>query len=190
MFYDPNTAFSLPSNHIKCFFLDDRDVMWIGSSKHGVGYVNLSESPFENILLPGAPDVGCIIEDSTDGSMWLGCDGMGVARLMPDGSFRTVLSGSGIDRVISGCTGRDGTIWWGTFGNGVFCQQGMTLRRLADIVGAGAQADMPQQVRKACSLTVAVTSGSRHSVREYTAMALTACCGVSMSETRLCSPII
>lgn len=126
IYRDIDNPFSLPNNHIGCFYIDQSDIMWVGTSKLGVAYTNLHNITFETYRLPKQEDVNCIIEDKK-GNLWLGFDGEGIACYnksqeryilfsKKEGSIPT-------DMIVCSFMDSKGRIWFGSYGNGVFYEQ-------------------------------------------------------------------
>lgn len=84
-----DNPFSLPNNHICCFYKDHSDIMWVGTSKLGATFTSLHNVTFETCRLPQQEDVSCLVEDK-DGNLWLGFDGEGLAYY--DRKKTTILS--------------------------------------------------------------------------------------------------
>ena len=78
--YEKNNRFSIPTNHIDCFYHDRQNIMWVGTSKRGVAYTCLDNTFFKRQNTSGQDDVSCILEDRA-GNIWLGSDGDGITRI-------------------------------------------------------------------------------------------------------------
>lgn len=117
------SAFSLPTNHISCFYSDDDNIMWVGTSKVGVCYASLHGLLFRPHLFKIAADTKCISKD-VNGNIWFGFDGEGLAcsRLKGDAySFFSKEEGNApSNMVVSSYLGDDGRLWFGTYGDGPF----------------------------------------------------------------------
>ena len=114
--------YSISSNHINCLYLDDQDIMWVGTSKRGISYACLSGTHFEKFDAGGLDDISCMQEDG-DGGLWFGTDGDGLIHRRPSGEFRTYRKESGAipgDLIVCSFTDSRGRVWFGTFGDGVF----------------------------------------------------------------------
>src|SRR5699024_2475515 len=55
--YEKNNRFSIPTNHIDCFYHDRQNIMWVGTSKRGVAYTCLDNTFFERQNTAGQDDV-------------------------------------------------------------------------------------------------------------------------------------
>ena len=113
--------YPLPSNHIISFFKDDDNVMWIGMSKRGIAYVDLSPQPFNINRMAGKEDISCMIDDG-QGNIWIGYDGDGVVRLDKDGKQTYYNKGNGTmpsNLITCSLLDQSGTLWLGTFGDGI-----------------------------------------------------------------------
>lgn len=121
--YKKDNPFSLPTNHINCFYKDKQDIVWVGTSKLGLAYTNLNNIFFERDKQADLNDVSCIIEDDK-GNLWLGSDGEGL--LFVDYSknkknlYTTKNENIPSDLIICSFHDSKNRIWFGTFGGGVF----------------------------------------------------------------------
>lgn len=121
-----DNPFSLPSNHINCFYKDSQDIMWIGTSKQGVAFTCLDNVSFEICRTPVQEDISCIQED-TKGYLWLGFDGKGLARYDQRDKtyqlFTTDNSNIPSNLIIGSNLDSKGRMWFGSYGNGVFYEE-------------------------------------------------------------------
>jgi ligand-binding sensor domain-containing protein/signal transduction histidine kinase len=110
------TPSPLVSNTVLSIFADDSKDLWIGTQ---VGMIRLSPTPVRVLLLPASADsdFGTVSLD-TDGSLWAASnqvvhvqDGVAVSHRFP---------GVGNAHVRNVFRTRDGTLWVGTDGSGVF----------------------------------------------------------------------
>ena len=119
----PKKLYSLPSNHITCFFKDDNGIMWVGTSKQGVIYTSLNSNVFENHNFENKEDISCITEDDK-GILWLGFDGEGIARIdQITGKQTNYKAKNGeipSDLIVCSFKDSQNRIWWGSFGYGAF----------------------------------------------------------------------
>lgn len=117
--YDP---FKLADNHIVCFYKDmDASVIWVGTSKQGAVYANLTQLPISLIPMPGGEDVSCITQDETS-RLWMGFDSQGIG-IYNDGIVeRLQAQDGGITSNQVVCTYRDadGRQWWGSYGGALY----------------------------------------------------------------------
>lgn len=120
--YDQNNTFSIPSNHINCFYFDRQNIMWVGTSKRGIGYTVIDESFFERCTLTNEDDISCILEEQ-NGNLWFGSDGEGISKVDAATGKTTVFNfekGSlPEDLVVCSFYDSRGRIWVGTYGGGV-----------------------------------------------------------------------
>lgn len=120
--YDPQNPFSIPSNHIKCFYHDAQEIMWVGTSKRGIGYAALENSLFQRNNVSNKDDISCILEDHS-GNLWFGSDGEGITKVDILRFKQTVFNykNGGIPENLVVCSFIDskGKIWVGTYGGGV-----------------------------------------------------------------------
>ena len=117
---------SLPSNHIGCFYKDMQNVMWIGTTKWGATYVDLSPQFFKMTKYEGREDVSCLTQDK-QGNIWIGYDGDGMARVSPTGNvtfYNKESSSMPSDIVTCSLSDREGHLWVGTFGAGILSFDG------------------------------------------------------------------
>lgn len=118
--------FTLPSNHISCFYRDAQNLMWIGTSKRGAAFTDLSPHVFDLTPLKNNEDVSCVSEDK-QGNIWVGFDGNGIVCLSPNGT-KTVYNKKNalLDNNLVTCSliDHNGHLWVGTYGDGVFCFDG------------------------------------------------------------------
>ena len=121
--YEKNNRFSIPTNHIDCFYHDRQNIMWVGTSKRGVAYTCLDNTFFERQNTAGQDDVSCILEDRV-GNIWLGSDGDGITRIdAVTGRLTQYNHQNGtIAESLIVCSYLDSKdrIWFGTYGGGVF----------------------------------------------------------------------
>lgn len=123
---DSEAPFSLPSNHINCFYKDNQDIMWIGTTKQGVAFTRLNNTAFEICSTPEQEDISCLLEDK-DGYLWIGYDGKGLARydneLKTYKLFDTKNSSIPSDLIIGSYLDSKGKIWFGSYGGSIFYEQ-------------------------------------------------------------------
>ncbi len=120
-----DNPFSLPNNHISCFYKDRSEIMWVGTSKLGVTFACLYNVKFESSQLFQQEDISCLIEDQ-HGNLWLGFDGEGLAfydKRKEEYTYFTQKKNS-IPSDIIVCSYKDskGRTWFGSYGNGAFYQ--------------------------------------------------------------------
>lgn len=121
--HERNNPFSLPCNHIYCFYKDDQDAMWVGTAKRGVAYTKLNNVHVERNNGIELDDISCMLEDDL-GNIWLGSDGEGIMRvnIQTGQSVHYTNSNSDIPINLIICSYLDskGRIWFGTYGGGAF----------------------------------------------------------------------
>ncbi len=106
----------LVSNTVLSIFADDRNDMWSGTQ---VGMIRLSRTPVHVLLLPAAADsdFGTVSLD-TDGSLWAASNEL--VHIQGNQAVPTRLPGVGDAHVRNVLRARDGTLWVGTDGSGVY----------------------------------------------------------------------
>ena len=124
---------SLPSNHISSLLIDN-GLLWVGTSKVGVAVTHLGGFSFSVIQTPFAEDIGFMAQDA-QGRLWVGYDGRGLV-CMEDGSHPSLVYHTGnsplaSNLVIGGRMAKDGNVYVGTYGGGIYRLDGKgTLERL------------------------------------------------------------
>ena len=137
---EDNNEFSLACNHISVFYKDSQDAMWIGSGKQGVSYTYINENMFQLFRLKGKEDVSCMVED-TQGNLWIGFDGGGLAKTDSNGNTSYYYKGNGglpTNLVTCSLIDKDGGLWIGTYGEGVLRLKGNKFERLQLPANSGA----------------------------------------------------
>ena len=106
----------LVSNTVLSIFADDSNNLWIGTE---VGLIHLTRTPIHVVLLPGAADsdFGTVSLDR-DGSLWAAANQL--VHLKGDRSLPVRIAGMGNAHVRNVLRTRDGTLWMGTDGSGLF----------------------------------------------------------------------
>ena len=106
----------LVSNTVLSIFTDDMGNLWIGTE---VGLIHLSRSPVHVLLLPGAADsdFGTVSLDA-DGSLWAASNLL--VHVKGDRTLADRLPGLQNAHVRNVLRARDGTLWLGTDGSGLF----------------------------------------------------------------------
>lgn len=121
--YEKDNPFSLPSNHMGCFYKDNQDIIWVGTSKRGIAYTSLNNISFERDNASGLIDISCITEDD-NGNLWLGSDGEGLVRINTALNNRIHFNAKKGDiptnLIISSFLDSKNRIWFGTYGGGTF----------------------------------------------------------------------
>jgi ligand-binding sensor domain-containing protein/signal transduction histidine kinase len=110
------TPSPLVSNTVLSIFADDSKNLWIGTQ---VGMSRLSRTPVHVLLLPEAADsdFGTVSLD-TDGSLWAASNH--VVHVEGNQAFPARFPGVGDAHVRNVLRARDGTLWIGTDGSGIF----------------------------------------------------------------------
>jgi len=121
----------LPTNHLGYVYKGANNILWVGTTKSGVAYTKLDNPVFlrDNILQHA--DVKCFIEGA-DRSLWLGLDGEGLVHIHPATGQHTIyskrLGTAPSDIFICGLQRHNGTILFGTYGDGIAIADGQGIR--------------------------------------------------------------
>lgn len=131
--HDPSDLNSLSSDHIRTIFRDSKGVLWVGTMNGGLnklidrGYGKERFEHFSLDSLGGGPiNTVDIIHEDPSGNLWLGCSAglclfdrkAGKFLLyVADTSNRDSLHMTNINAIASD---PDGTIWFGTWADGLF----------------------------------------------------------------------
>lgn len=124
--YDVDDERGLPNNTINVLYEDEGGVMWIGTYKKSVAYYD------EGIFKFGINHLGDIncLEESNDGSLWLGTNDAGLIRWNPKTDEKKLYAyspgGNSIasNVIVSLLQAKDGRLWIGTFWEGLDCFDG------------------------------------------------------------------
>lgn len=116
---------ALTSDNVACIISDHRGAMWLGHYKKGVSVTHPSFGLFDNHE-GDYRDVGALL-CASDGTLWLGSDGFGVYTekngfVTKQPIPNTIASGIAEDK--------NGGIWVGTYGEGIYYLKGNTVRNL------------------------------------------------------------
>ena len=123
---DENDYRSLSHNTVYSLYADRDGLMWAGTYKKGVSYYDESIFKFDRYPLG---DVNCI-EEAEEGQLWLGTNEQGI--LLWDkakGIVKTYHPEQNKDlAIVSLLKASDGTLWAGTFNNGLYSIKGGNVR--------------------------------------------------------------
>ena len=122
------SAYSISNSELKCLFLDDNNILWIGTSNDGINKCRLSDDFFsyydynaENSKGLSGKVVTSMLED-LDGNIWFSLYDGGISifnqtthQFKPLNSDNSQLSSN---KVLDLHQGADGTIWAGTWTGG------------------------------------------------------------------------
>lgn len=133
----PYNKRSIAHNSIKCSYVDDTGIVWIGTHKNGISYYSKSIYKFgidhlnyfrriDNFK----PDVNSIIKDG-DVNIWVGSNGSGLVRVdTKTGGYhlyrhdpRDAASLTN-NVIVSLCAAKNGKLWIGTYLSGLDCFNG------------------------------------------------------------------
>lgn len=119
----PGNHFSLPDNHINCFYKDHMNTIWIGTAKQGVAVASLNRTTFNVYQMSDRFDVKTIQEDR-HGNLWIGFDGYGLICYNPHDNTHISYTSSQkqipSDIIVCSCLDNRDRMWFGSFGNGAF----------------------------------------------------------------------
>lgn len=123
--YDP---FILADNHIVCLYKDeDASVIWVGTSKQGAVFANLTQLSIRLLSMPAGEDVSCITEDAA-GRLWMGFDNQGIGIFEGEAIKRMKADNGSIstNQVVCTFTDSNGRQWWGSYGGALYYIKGGT----------------------------------------------------------------
>lgn len=124
--------FSLPNDHVRCLYWGKDNVLWIGTTKMGVAYGRLGNQIFKTHRMPIIADVKDFMTDG-QGRFWMCLDGQGLLRAEGEPPTYAIYSkkrgNSPSDIFICSHERRDGTLLFGTYGNGILTLRGNALVR-------------------------------------------------------------
>ncbi len=139
---------TISNNSINCVYIDDVDLIWIGTYKKGISYYGESLFKFaledftEYKLTRNFDSDITYIQPDNQGYIWLGTNGNGLMRwnrvtgekrlYEPDPDSPHGLS-SGV--IVGMCAARDGKLWIGTYLGGLNCFDGQRFKRYMPEVG-------------------------------------------------------
>lgn len=116
---NPADDLSLPDNTLQCVYVDNAGIVWLGMYRIGLAHYYRGQNQF-GLLHIG--DV-CAMTQATDGSLWAGTNDSGIKHYNFNTGSVDVLSSSkcglGSDVVVSCVTGKDGSLWFGSFQGGL-----------------------------------------------------------------------
>ena len=116
------TDYHLTDNHIGSFYIDAAlSTLWVGTTKQGVAYADLQQTPFSVLHMPMDEDISCLLVDST-GCLWMGFDSQGIGRTNLLHSPNDILHSTDIPskQVISSMLDSKGRLWWGSYEGPLF----------------------------------------------------------------------
>ena len=133
--YIPSVSQDISRWKVHSLMQDNQGNIWVGAFQTGVLVIPRSMYGFDYTRI----DYGCvssIVRNPSDGSLWIGADGGGILKIAPNGA-RTVYNSSNTaltnDSVVSLCIDRRGTLWIGTYLDGIFTYSpSRGFRRFAD----------------------------------------------------------
>ena len=114
-------AFTSHNSHITCFYLDENNTMWVGSSKLGIAFADMYGSNFDIVSTGPLEDVSSLLRDR-QGNLWIGFDGGGIMMKSASGTSRHFSAQQHqlpSDIVTSLAIHPDGQLMAGTYGSGI-----------------------------------------------------------------------
>ncbi|MFZ5553135.1 MAG: two-component regulator propeller domain-containing protein [Bacteroidota bacterium] len=118
-FINYSTENGLVNDWVRTIFVDDRNMIWIGT-KTGISKFDRKE--FSNFSIEQGlinDNIKCISQDS-EGNIWLGTDGKGIMKFAGE-AFITYTTAEGLssDFVMNITEDKEGNLWFATYGAGV-----------------------------------------------------------------------
>lgn len=114
-----NDLMSLPDNTLQYVYVDDLDIVWVGTYRLGLAFCYSGQKRM-NLLPLG--DV-CSMSEDSNGRLWIGTNDKGIElydfNTRQSRFFTKAESGLGSDIVVSTLVARDGSLWFGTFLGGL-----------------------------------------------------------------------
>jgi len=129
---DEMDVFATHSSHVTCLYLDDNNIMWVGSAKLGVAFTDMSSPSFNLVSTGEYEDISALMEDGK-GNLWIGLDGNGILKKTPTGTtthYTAVRGQLPSDIVTSLALRADGTLLAGTYGSGILAFDGQRFVQL------------------------------------------------------------
>ena len=124
--------FSLPSDHIPSMFLSEDKTLWVGTAKKGASLLDMDHVKVERTHTDVSEDVGTIVCDQ-QGNILLGFDGKGLTEISGySGKIIRYIEAMDNKNVVGSFAADDGRIYFCTYGDGVFCWDGMAVSRFAE----------------------------------------------------------
>jgi ligand-binding sensor domain-containing protein/signal transduction histidine kinase len=115
-----------PNDWIRCLFEDREGTLWMGAGSEGL--IALCPSKVETISPPDHWQ-GCVpLSATADGEngIWVGAEGAGLYHLKNNGDWEHFGTSAGFANLFVWCVSEDDSnrLWAGTWGGGVFVEQG------------------------------------------------------------------
>lgn len=125
---------SLPTNNIQSLYIDDSNLLWVGTKRFGVAYWGFSIYRF---LLERVADINGITED-VQGNLWLATNNRGlICRSTQDTTYTVFDRRHGLSDDNFSCVlaAKDGSIWAGSNRYGLNCMRGSSVTTLRHEAG-------------------------------------------------------
>ena len=136
----PQVSHDISRWKVHCLTADNQGNVWVGAFQTGVLVIPRSMYGFEYTRVDYG-SVSSIARNPVDGSLWAGADGGGLTRIAPDGSRKVFNSSNSPltnDSVVDLCFDKHGTLWIGTYLDGIFTYNpSRGFRRFADADALG-----------------------------------------------------
>lgn len=125
------------SSHVFSMLEDRYGSLWIATSR---GLFRIRDSSFLAIgRYEGLADSTFVVTGASDGTLWAGAEARGLFRVDTDGTISQPYSEL-IDKDVSALLlRRNGELWVGTFGDGIYCLKGTEIRRVGGAQGLASE---------------------------------------------------
>lgn len=131
----PREQEGLNNPFVNSILTDEQGNVWVGTDKGGVDHYNIHQKPFFSLIYDAANNnsishntINSILPE--DGGLWIGTAGGGLNKVSKDGRrierfdlSRWVPGNSGTNFVTTIVRDSNRTLWFGTWGGGLFCMQ-------------------------------------------------------------------
>lgn len=116
-----SVGFPLADNHIASLHADTlRHTLWIGTSKQGVLFADLAQTPIQRIVMPEGEDISCLIDDGK-GALWMGFDSQGIGQInTSSGQYTHQDIPLPTNQIVCTLIDSHGRHWWGSYGGSLF----------------------------------------------------------------------
>lgn len=112
------SSYPLASNHISVVYIDNENIVWVGTSKLGASFAPVNHAGMTVFNTPYKEDIGFFCQDA-HGKLWIGYDGYGLFCADTEAHFTKNNSLLTSDLVIGGRLAQDKSMYIGTYGGGI-----------------------------------------------------------------------